>query len=221
MKEIMRDLRFRAVIFDLDGTLLDHFRAIHKVFSVVFERVGAPPRGFEEVKRAVGGSHETTLRQFVSDAQFDEALRIYRELIQGEMALEGVLLLEGAAETLEQLRLRGVKMAVLTNKWGKVSRRLLHHLEVAHYFAAIVGAEDTPWKKPQPEMTDFTLRKLGASPAETLLVGDSPFDAATARAAGLKVCLIATGTHTREQLMGEQPDWLVGSLREVIGLLDR
>jgi phosphoglycolate phosphatase len=218
--ERKKDLKFQAVIFDLDGTLVDHFTAIHKVFSVVLARVGAPARSFEEVKRAVGGSHETTLRKFVTEAQFEEALKIYRELIQGEMALEGVFLLDGARETLEQLEQRGVKMAVLTNKWGKVTRRLLQHLEAAHFFGAIVGVEDTRWRKPERELTDYTMKQLGVMAAQTLMVGDSPFDVATARNAGLKVCLVPTGTHTAEELAAERPDWLVSSLRDVVGVVD-
>jgi phosphoglycolate phosphatase len=214
-------MKFTAVIFDLDGTLLDHFTAIHKVFSVVFEKVGAPPRSFEEVKRAVGGSHETTLRKFVTEEQFPEATRIYRELIQGEMALEGVSLLDGVKETLVELQRRGVKLGVLTNKWGLITRRLLAHLEVEQFFGAVVGVEDTPWKKPQPEMTHYALEKLGVTARETLLVGDSPFDVATARAAGLKVCLVPTGTHSREQLVEEKPDWLVKSLRDVVAIVER
>jgi phosphoglycolate phosphatase-like HAD superfamily hydrolase len=84
-----------------------------------------------------------------------------------------------------------------------------------------VGVEDTPWKKPQPEMTHYALEKLGVTARETLLVGDSPFDVATARAAGLKVCLVPTGTHSREQLVEEKPDWLVKSLRDVVAIVER
>ncbi len=221
MGETMSNLKFRAVLFDLDGTLIDHFTAIHKCVNYAFEKVGAPQRSFEEIKRNVGGSHEKLLHLFVTDAQFPEVERIYREMITGAAALDGVFLLDGARETLEQLQTRGVKMAVLTNKWGKVTRRLLEHLEVHQFFDAMVGVEDTQWRKPEKELTDYTMKKLGVTAKQTLMVGDSPFDVATGRNAGLKVCAVATGTHSREQLELEKPDWLVNSLRDVIRIVER
>jgi phosphoglycolate phosphatase len=203
------------VIFDLDGTLVDHFEAIYKCLSLAFEKVGAPPRSFDEVKAAVGGSHEATLRKFVTEAQFAEAVRHYREAVSGPTGLVGVRLLDGARDVLMQLRRDGVKTAVLTNKWGELSRRLMRHLEVEQLLDVVMGFEDTPWRKPQAELTRHTLEKLGVAPTEALMVGDSPFDVATGRAAGMKVCCVPTGTHTREQLETEKPDWIVASLRDV------
>ena len=85
-------MKMRAILFDLDGTLIDQFLAIHKAFSKTLVRMGFPPPSFDEVKRAVGGSSDTTMSKLIGSERADEAVSILRPIFEKEM-FEGLILL--------------------------------------------------------------------------------------------------------------------------------
>jgi phosphoglycolate phosphatase len=95
---------------------------------------------------------------------------------------------------------------VFTNKTGHFARRIVEHLGWANRFAGVFGAEDTPWRKPEPAFTRHVIDRLGIDPATTLMIGDSPFDIAAARAGGIRVLVVATGSHSLDQLELEDAD---------------
>ena len=207
-------MRFRTVLFDLDGTLIDHLPAIHRSYGHTLPQLGLPAPTYLEVKRAIGGGLEHAMRKFVSEAQLPEALRIYRAFWDRTM-LEGATLMPGARELLGWLRGRGVQTAVFTNKHGPSSRRLLEHLGIGDLLDGVFGAADTPWYKPDPQFTTHVLRGLGASAEATCLVGDSPFDVAAATNAGLAFVGLETGTHTADELRAAGATSIFPGLREL------
>ena len=89
---------------------------------------------------------------------------------------------------------------MLTNKHGPSSRRICEHLGIAPLLQGVFGAQDTPWLKPDPQFTAYALATLRADAATACLVGDSPFDAETARRGGIHGFFVTTGTHSAEQL---------------------
>ena len=195
---------FKTFLFDLDGTLVDHFAAIHRCHSHTMQKLGLPPPTFEQVHNAVGGGLELAIRRLVGPDRVAEALAIYRPYWDATM-LDDVELLPGARELLEQLHARGAKLAVLTNKHGPSSRLICEHLKIAPLLSGIFGATDTPWLKPQIEFTQHALSQLDATAAETLLIGDSTWDVETGRNAGFPVWCVTTGTHTADQLRTAAP----------------
>jgi phosphoglycolate phosphatase len=114
--------------------------------------------------------------------------------------LEGVELMPGAGELLRILHAQGCTLAVLTNKHGPSSRLVCEHLGIAPLLRGVFGALDTPWLKPDPRLTAHVFATLGTDPATACLVGDSPFDAETARQSGLPAFLVTTGTHSADEL---------------------
>jgi phosphoglycolate phosphatase len=210
----------RAYLFDLDGTLIDHFAAIHRCYAHTLGRMGLPEPTPAQVRAAVGGGIENSLAKFIPPARFAEAIAIYREFWDRTM-LERVSLMPGAKELLEGLSGRGAALGVLTNKLGSSSRLICDKLGITPLVQVVLGAHDTPWLKPQPELTRLALERLGASADECLLVGDSPFDVDAAHAGGLPAWVVTTGTHTAEQLLAAGADrvfadlWRVG---EELGL---
>jgi len=191
--------RFATFLFDLDGTLVDHFAAIHRSHSHTMRQLGLPAPTMAQVRDAVGGGLELAVAKLVGPARVAEALPIYREYWDRTM-LDDVTLLPGARELLTALRARGATLAVFTNKVGGSSRLICAHLGIAPLLSGIFGAHDTPWLKPQPEFAAHALAQLGAAPATTLLVGDSPFDVQAARNGGFSCWAVTTGTHTADEL---------------------
>ncbi len=204
-------MRFQTILFDLDGTLLDHLPAIHRSYAYTLPQLGLPAPTREQVRRAIGGGLVNAMRRFVSEADLPRALEIYRAHWDRTM-LEGAALMPGAGALLRALHDRGCTLAVLTNKHGPSSRAVCLHLGIADLFGRITGAEDTPWLKPDPRLTAHVLAALGAQAATACLVGDSPFDAETARNGGLPAFLVATGTHTRADLQTAGAEHVYGDL---------
>ena len=192
-------MRFRTVLFDLDGTLVDHLPAIHRCYAHTLPQLGLPAPTREQVRRAIGGGLENAMRQFVREADLPRALRIYSDYWDRTM-LEGVELMPGAGKLLRALHAGGCTLAVLSNKYGSSSRVVCDYLGIAPLFRGIFGAHDTPWLKPEAKFTAHVLAALGADAASTCLIGDSPFDGEAARAGGLTCYLVTTGTHSRPEL---------------------
>ena len=213
-------MRPATVLFDLDGTLIDHFKAIHRCHAHTMRQLGLPAPTMEQVRAAVGGGVELAVERLVGPALKPAALAIYRPYWDATM-LEDVELLAGARELLGQLRQQGIRTAVYTNKHGPSSRLTCAHLGLTDLLDGNFGATDTPWLKPDLAFTRHVLAALGANAADTLLVGDSPFDVATARAGGLGFIGVSTGTHTAGELQAAGADRVCTDLFEVAQELSR
>jgi len=207
-----------TVLFDLDGTLIDHFKAIHRCHAHAMRQLGLPEPTLAQVRAAVGGGVELAAERLVGKALAPAALAAYRPYWDATM-LNDVQLLPGAKELLVTLRSRGIRTAVFTNKHGPSSRATCAHLGIADLLDGNFGATDTPWLKPDPAFTRHVLAQLGATADVTLLVGDSPFDVATARNAGLGFIGVTTGTHTAEELKAAGADRICADLFGVAGEL--
>ena len=189
----------RAILFDLDGTLIDQFQAIHRAFSLTMEKMGFPRPSFETVKKAVGGASISTMTKLIGPERADEAVNILRPIFEEEM-LNGLVMLPGAKEILLELKKCGIKTAVLTNKYGPHAREVCQHLGLDEFLEFTLGANDTEWKKPNPKLTQFTLDKIKSTAEDTIYIGDSPYDYQTAQNASMDYFLATTGTHSEEEL---------------------
>ena len=189
----------RAILFDLDGTLIDQFQAIHRAFSLTMEKMGFPRPSFETVKKAVGGASISTTTKLIGPERADEAVNILRPIFEEEM-LNGLVMLPGAKEILHELKRCGIKTAVLTNKYGPHAREVCRHLGLDEFLEFTLGANDTEWKKPNPKLTQFALDKIKSTAEDTIYIGDSPYDYQTAQNASMDYFLATTGTHSEEEL---------------------
>lgn len=207
-----------CVLFDLDGTLIDHFRAIHRCHTHAMTRLGLPAPTMAQVRAAVGGGVELAVERLVGPARKAEALALYRPHWNATM-LEDAEVLPGGHDLLTALRARGVKTAVFTNKHGPSSRAVCDHLGLSPLLDGNFGATDTPWLKPEPAFAQHVVTQLGAEAGTTLLVGDSPFDVQAARNAGFAFIGVTTGTHDAEELRAAGAQRVCVGLPEVARLL--
>ncbi len=207
-------MRFRTVLFDLDGTLIEHLPAIHRCYAHTLPQLGLPAPTYEQVRGAIGGGLPRAMGRFVPAERIDEALAIYRPYWDATM-LDDVTLMPGGRELLEGLKSSGVTASVFTNKHGPSGRRICAHLKIDHLLADVVGAGDTAWLKPELEFTEWALARLGVQAAETCLVGDSPFDVQAALTAGMGFVGVTTGTHSEAELRAARGTDIFPGLPEV------
>ncbi|NDV61843.1 HAD family hydrolase [Puniceicoccales bacterium CK1056] len=192
----------KAVLFDLDGTLIDHFRVIFRCYEYALEKLSLKPVTYEQVRAAVGGSIVITFGKLIPEEHVEEAVDYFREEFD-RIWHEDIEILPGTRWLLESLHERGLKLAVFTNKEGDRARRILKYIGLDSRLDGIFGTLDTPWRKPQPEFTMHVLEELGADPLHACMIGDSPYDVDAAAVAQMPCYTVATGSHTVAQLKQE------------------
>lgn len=193
----------RAIVYDLDGTLVDSRADLASAVNATLEDLGLPARSADEVASFVGEGAEKLVRRSLGPAhehRLPEALPLWLRRY-GERLVERTRPYRGIEEA---LALPPLARAVLTNKPGKLAREILVRLGLAPWFQRVVGGDEAV-KKPDPAGLLSLCAALGASPAETLLVGDSPIDVATGSAAGVPVCAVTWGFGPSEALARSGP----------------
>jgi 2-phosphoglycolate phosphatase len=211
-------MNFAAVLFDFDGTLVDSYPAIAASVNHVRARRGLPPLPVEEVKRHVGRGPDHLLGHTVPGGDVATDLSIYRAHHPSVMGALTALL-PGAAETLARLDDAGLRLGLCSNKPRIFSQVLLEQLGIARHFEVVLGPEDVAHLKPAPDMLQVAVRRLGLTPAQALYVGDMTVDIETARAAGLTVWVVATGSDSRAALVAARPDRLLERLSDLADAL--
>ncbi len=208
----------QAVLFDFDGTLIDSYPAITASVNHVRALHGLAPLSVAEVRRHVGRGPDYLLSHTVGRGDPAANLSAYRAH-HPTVLREGTRLLPGARETLATLHARGLRLAVCSNKPVAFTGELVAHLGIAAFLDAVLGPEDVALHKPAPDMLLAALSRLGVAPAEALYVGDMTVDIEAARAAGLRVWVVATGSDTPEALDRAGPDRRLDRLEDLPRLL--
>jgi phosphoglycolate phosphatase len=208
----------KAVLFDFDGTLGDSYAAIAASVNHVRELRGLGPLSISEVRHHVGRGADVLMRETVPRGDPAENAALYKAHHPSVM-YSGTHLYPGVADALRKLHARGLLLAVCSNKPVAFTRDLLPYLHIEDYFYQVLGPEDVPRPKPAPDMLLEGLKRLGVSAAEALYVGDMTVDIQTARAAGVRVWSVPTGSDDRETLLAAHPDRLLRDLGEAADLL--
>jgi phosphoglycolate phosphatase len=210
----------RAIVFDLDGTLVDSAPDIRLALNATFAPLRVPPFELEAVKGFIGGGGRAaigraaaTVGLALTEAETEAALdRFYPVYADASAAGRG--LFPGALELLEQLSARGLPLGLCTNKAQPITDIALKALGIAGYFNAVIGARDDLPKKPDPAMLQQAIGLLGAAPAEVLVVGDSGADIGAAKAAGCRSIAIRHG-YSRQPVEELGADGIISTLAEL------
>jgi phosphoglycolate phosphatase len=202
------------VLFDFDGTLGDSYPAITASVNHVRALHRLPPLAEADVRRHVGRGPEYLLRETVGAGDVAADVAAYRAHHPSVM-FQGTRLLPGVAEALRNLHRQGLHLGVCSNKPVAFTRRLLEHLGVSDYFAVVLGPEDVARPKPAPDMLLAGLSRLAVPAAAALYVGDMVVDVETARAAGVPVWVVATGSDAADSLARARPDRILNGLQEL------
>ncbi len=202
-----------AVLFDFDGTLADSYTAITASVNHVLSYYGMENLTESVVRKKVGYGLEHLMKELMPQIDPAESARIYREHHPSVM-FTYTKLLPGVEKTLELLNQQQIRLAVCSNKPSAITRKLVSYLGLTNRFDLVLGPEDVEAPKPHPAMLLHALKIFGVPKKQSLYVGDMTIDIETARAAEVKVWIVATGSHDTETLKAANPDRLLASMEE-------
>jgi phosphoglycolate phosphatase len=209
----------RALIFDLDGTLIDSKQDLIHSVNAMLREMGSAELAPETIAGYIGhGAPQLVGRALGENATEDQrksALEFFLGYYE-EHKMDSTRAYPGVPETLAELA--HLPMAVLTNKPARISVRILQELGLARYFRAIYGGNSFEKKKPDPFGAHTILREFGAAPHEALLVGDSEVDIQTARNAGTFAAAVNYGFGTHDRA-AHPADIYLDRLHDLVALL--
>ncbi len=211
-------LLIRGIIFDFDGTLIDSYEAIAESLNSVRSSFSLPALPMNEVKEMVGHGLERLIEKAVGPQRVDEGVRLFRQTYAG-LCERKTTILPLVKDTLEQLEQRGYRMAIASNKPSYFARDILKALEMEHLFAEVLGPNDVDRPKPDPEMLEIIMMRLGLAPDEVVYVGDMLLDIQVGQRAGVAVYAIPTGSATRQALLAGRPDRILHRFSDLLAVL--
>lgn len=209
-----------AVLFDLDGTLIDSIELIVNSANYAFTKCGRPAPTRDEWVADLGLPLRAMFGRFVTDAAgIEELVAGYREY---QLANHDRLVrpYSEVTATVTELHARGIGVGVVTSKSEPLAKRGLAHVGLDGFFDVVVGLESCTRHKPDPEPVLTAVRRLGVDPGTSVFVGDSPHDMMAGRAAGVVTVAALWGPFSRPQLAPSDPDYYIermGELMEIVG----
>lgn len=205
---------YTHVYFDLDGTLIDHFDAIHRSFAHAGEQLGFTRPSYEKVVASVGGSVPVTASRLFPEGDPALVAELFEQHFEKVM-FDNVEINSGVEWLLESLHNKGIKSIVFTNKRSDRARSICEHLGLHRWLCGIIGTGDTPHRKPEKEFSEYALNQHQADAKNSCLIGDSPFDEQAATVVGMDCFLVATGSHAAECLRAETQSPLFQNMVEL------
>jgi phosphoglycolate phosphatase len=190
----------RALIFDLDGTLIDSKLDLIRSVNAMLQEMGREQLHEDTISGYIGHGAPQLVGQALGDqateAERERGLKYFLAYYE-DHKMDSTCAYPGVPEALEELA--AFPMAILTNKPVRISRRILEGLGLSKYFRAVYGGNSFETKKPDPLGAQTILREFAAAPAEAILIGDSEVDIQTARNAGTLAAAVnyGFGTHDR------------------------
>ena len=210
-----------AVIFDLDGTLLDTLDDLTDAVNMALEKYGLPLRTKEEVRRFVGNGLRNLMTQAVEMGEdypkFDELFEFFREYYKNNCNHK-TRPYEGVMELLKELKGRGIKMAIVSNKIDAGVKELNRKF-FAEYMDVAIGEREGIGRKPSPDSLEEALRLLGIEKEHALYVGDSDVDIQTADNAEVRCVSVSWGFRDENFLMEKGAGVIIGRPLELLEYL--
>lgn len=221
-------MSIRAVIFDLDGTLLDTLDDLTDAIDYALNKLDRASLSRECVRRFVGNGVPKLIERALAftagdggaaqeSKRFDECLKLFTEYYDVHNA-DKTKPYDGAVEMLRAVKSRGIRTAIVTNKYDGAAQALKKRFFDS--VDAVVGAMDGVRPKPAPDGVNKALGILGEPASRAIYVGDGETDIATARNCDMPVVAVTWGFRARDVLEGLRPDYIIDSPDELIKALD-
>lgn len=211
-----------AVIFDLDGTLLNTLGDLRAATNHALEVRGLPPHSMEEIRQFIGNGIRLlicrAMPEGTPEAEIDAALDDFKAYYAAHIH-DRTVPYDGIPQLLTALRKHGIKVAVLSNKIDSASQQLIEYFfpgKTDVVFGEHVGVP----RKPDPTSCRMVMQQLGVQPEQVLYVGDSGTDMQTAKNAGLYAVGVTWGFRSKEVLLENGADVLVHRPEQILQILD-
>ncbi len=205
----------KAVIFDIDGTLLDTGELIIRAFEHTLTTYKVPRIERAEIKKKIGPPLFEIYAELAPHLNPKDLMETHRSFQVENLHLSKPFL--NTLATLEELKKRGVKIAAVTNRTNRSSIKTLELAKIDHMFEIVVSPEDVKHEKPDPEGLFIVLKHMKVDPSEALMVGDTVADIEAGRGAKVKTVGITHGIRG-DGVKEHNPDFLIHSLPELLTL---
>lgn len=207
------------MIFDLDGTLVDAYKAVARSLNHVLAQMRYPPVDDHTIKRTVGWGDRHLLGAFIASDDLEKALSIYRQ--HHARALKtGTVFLPGAKKLLEELKAKSYTLAIASNRPTRFTHIVLKHLQIQNVFDYVLCGDKVEHPKPAADILENILARFSVVAGEALYVGDMTIDVQTGHAARVKTVAVLTGSSTAEEIAGLEPFKVVHDVYDVAGILE-
>ena len=211
----------KAIVFDLDGTLLDTLTDLAASTNYALRSCGMPEHSIDDVRRFVGNGVRMLMTRAVPDGEsnprFDEAFSVFRQHYM-QHCLDTTCPYPGIMDALAKLKEKGMMLAIVSNKMQAATEELRLHF-FSQYIDVAIGESAAIRKKPAPDTVNEALRLLGISHDEAIYVGDSDVDIDTARAAMMPCASVLWGFRDRQFLLNHGATRLLSSPEELLSLV--
>lgn len=208
----------KAIVFDIDGTLLDTTEFIFQSFEHTFKHHNLPLLTRPEIHNHMGHALPDMYVSIAPDYMDHAALvETHRSFQEKNLHLSTPFL--HTLETLLELKNRGIKMSAVTNRSKRTSLSTLKNAGLDHLFEMIVSAEDVTTAKPHPEGLLRVLKHMGVDPYESLMVGDTLADVEAGKAAGVKTVGTTQGLG-KDAIIEHKPDFIIRDISEILKIIE-
>lgn len=215
----MKEKKYEAIVFDLDGTLLNTLEDLMDSVNYALGICGIPERSYEEIRRSVGNGIERLLELVVPNGpenpQFERAFTLFKEY---KHCNDKTDLYPGIRELLDTLKREGFLMAIVSNKYYEGVQNLKQQY-FKDYLQVAIGEREGIRKKPAPDTVLAALNELKVPKEKAVYIGDSEVDIATAANTGMDCITVGWGFRTREEQEAAGGKVFVDSPMEVLELL--
>lgn len=214
-------MNYKAIIWDLDGTLVDSLPGIVAATNKALEKHGYATRSTAKIRGYIGDGSWMLIRRAiteVSDAVIDEVTESFDDYYT-QAWKNGTKIFDSIPELLERCISTGVKLAIHSNKTHNFTTEIVSIIFPSVPFDIVMGKQDHIEKKPSPEGTLLCLKALQCSASETLFIGDSVVDLQTAKAAATPCAAVSWGYHDLSQLQQEGADHFADNPEELENIL--
>lgn len=206
-----------ALLFDLDGTLIDSKRDLARSVQYLQKYFGVSVSSEKRVGTFIGDGVVTLVQRALpklSADRIDEAVGAFKQFYR-DHCLDHTRLYPGVLSALKHFRRK--KMAVVTNKPVRVSGYILDELGLSSYFAVLIGGDSLPRKKPDPEPVLSALITMRVHNLErSVMIGDSSHDVHAGRAAGIYTCGIHSNIGDPQKMLNSKPDYVIHKMTELM-----
>jgi len=208
----------KLIIFDLDGTLIDAYAAICSSFNYVMRKLGLRAQSSGLIRRLVGWGDANLLKPYVPEDDLERSLRLYRNHHKLSL-LRQSRLYPYARILLRELKSRGCKLAVASNRPNRFSLILLKHLRIINFFDYVLCADKLKRGKPNPEILNKIIKKFALKKSQVLYVGDMVIDAQAGRRAKVKTIIVSGGSSGITEIKREHPFKIISGLNQLARML--
>ncbi len=217
-KENLTLSKYKLLLFDLDGTIVNSTYDIGDAMNHTFQIFGKPSIPYEDIPAMVGGGIKSLLRNgFGENIDLAQVHQVFSDYYATNY-VNKTRPYEGVIDTLDQLT--AIKKGIYSNKPHELTIGIIEQLNLMQHFDWVQGAQPNIYKpKPSPKGIFHALDQLDILPSETLFIGDSTHDIVAGKNAGTDTCAVTYGYRSKEMLLAEKPDFMIDSFEELLNIL--